>query len=306
MANKKRITCTGNRHDGKHIDMSRVRLILPNQHTLFAALSFFALSVLSPLTAHAEYVITEGKGWRFCEALLKELKRYSPEKPDHCAVSMLRHLPGVTEPKWEELDVSQHEDLLRKLVLYTGISHGPYFDENRRAEAIEKFNNFFPRKIEGAIASAKRGGTRLFVTHVNLQHWDTQNLRPDSTPQTIVRWSWIANPPSPGWQGDDERECMRRYHYKITESPSDFIVKDDLSDIDEVRSGNVSFSSSHWKMLLFYEGKEYLVYYSPSGDGFDVMRDAYDTGYVAPVCSVTYTNKQLKNINPQFKKGQQK
>ena len=105
-------------------------------HTLLLAAFLPCLANL----AHAEYVMTEGKGWLFCEALFKELKRQAPgRKPDYCPVQMLRSLPGVTEPQWEELDVTKHEDLLRKLVLYTKIgSHEAYFDPVRRAEALER------------------------------------------------------------------------------------------------------------------------------------------------------------------------
>ena len=111
---------------------------------------------------------------------------------------------------------------------------------------------------------------------------------PDSTPQTIVR---RTNVPQPGYVShapEIVRECKQRYPDIGHEYPDDFIVKDDLSDIDEKRSGNVYYGDARDNMLLFYEGKEYFVDVDASGNGYTVKRDWHNMGYVGPVCSIIH------------------
>lgn len=256
--------------------------------------------------AHAEYVMTEGKGWRFCEALFKELKRQAPgRKPDYCPVQMLRSLPGVTEPKWEDLDSAKHEKLLRNLVLYTRIGfpygHDAYFDPARRAEALEKIRRYFPldKELEREVENARKGLVTLRVARVNLQHADPETGQPDPAPETILRRTWLQQgEPDPHWR-ETLAECDRRYPSQPYENPDDFIVKDDLSDLDQKRSGSVYFGASLWNMVVFYEGKDYMVRYDPTGNGYTVMRDAHDSGYVGPICSIIHAI-------PKVSKGAQK
>jgi len=268
-------------------------------HTLLLAAFLPCLANL----AHAEYVMTEGKGWLFCEALFKELKRQAPgRKPDYCPVQMLRSLPGVTEPQWEELDVTKHEDLLRKLVLYTKIgSHEAYFDPVRRAEALERVRSYGPldKELDNEVENARKGLIRLQIARVNLLHADPQTGKPDPELETILRRTWLQKgEPDPHWR-ETLAECDRRYPSQRYENPDDFIVKDDLTDLDQKRSGSVYFSSSLWKMVLFYERKDYMVSYDPTGNGYTVMRDAHDGGYVGPICSIIHTI-------PKVSKGAQK
>lgn len=244
-------------------------------------------AVASP-AVHAEYVMTQGKGWRLCEVLLKELQRQAPKNSENCPVDLLRSLPGVTEPEWKDLDVNRHEDLIRKLALYQGIMHGPYFDESRRTDAIAKFTKAFPKALKDEIEFARKGGIRLRVARVNVQRVNPYTNLPDSSPQTIVR---RTNVPYPGYEShapDIIRECKERYPKVVHEYPNDFIVKDDLSDIDEKRSEHVFFGDAYGNMLLFYERKEYFVAVDASGNGYTVMRDWHNMGYVGPVCSINH------------------
>lgn len=244
--------------------------------------------------AHAEYVITQGKGWRLCEALLKELQRQAPKNAENCPVDLLRSLPGVTEPEWKDMDVTRHEDLIRKLALYRGIKHGPYFDENRRADAIAKFTKAFPKALESEVEAAHKGGVRLRVARINVQRMNPYTNLPDSSPQTIVRHTYVRLPGYVSHAEDIIRECEQRYPKMVRDQPADFIVKDDLSDIDEKRSEHVFFGDAHSNMLLFYEGKEYFVYVNLSGNGYTVKRDWHNMGYVGPVCSIIHANVKPK------------
>jgi len=245
--------------------------------------------------AYAEYVMDEGKGWRFCEAIFAEIKRQASKddsyfNPFQCQVQAIRSLPDVTEAQWQDLDVSKNEDLLRKIVLYTEIKHGAYFDEKRRSEAIAARNQFGQgeKEVESEIANARRGRVRLQVARVNLQHGNPLNGQPDPEPETIVRHTWLKpEGPDPHWRAIVD-DCNWRYPGISDSTPHDFIVKDDLSDFDSVRSPSLYFSDSLWNMVVFHEGKDYVVQYDPSGTGLTVLRDKNNSGYVGPICNIHY------------------
>lgn len=245
--------------------------------------------------AYAEYVMDQGKGWRFCEAIFAEFKRQASKdegyfNPFQCQVQAIRSLPGVTEAQWQDLDVGKHEDLLRKIVLYTEIKHGAYFDEKRRPEAIAARNHFGQgeKVVEAEIANARQGRVRLQVARVNLQHGNPLNGQPDPEPETIVRRTWLKpEGADPHWRHIVD-DCNARYPSISNTQSDDFIVKNDLSDLDPVRSPSLYFGDALGNMVVFHEGKDYVVQYSGTGTGLTVLRDKNNGGYVGPICNIHY------------------
>lgn len=257
----------------------------------------FAVACMTGIhgTGHGEYILAQGKGWRFCEAIFAEIKRQASKdesryNPFQCQIQAIRSLPGVTEPQWQDLDVSKHEDLLRKIVLFTELGRGAYFDERRRPEAIAERTRAGrgEKAVEGEIMLARRGEVRLQVARVNLQHANLLTGEPDPAPETIVRRTWLKTEgPDPDWRPIIE-DCNKRYPGIPDTTSHDFVVKDDLSDFDPVRSENFYFAASLWNMVFFHEGKDYVVGYDPSGNGLTVKRDHNNRGYVGPICDISY------------------
>jgi hypothetical protein len=267
---------------------------------LAAILSFFG-------TAHAHYEMMEGQGWRFCEALYAEIQRQEDKdesawSPFECMAQAARSLPGVTEPEWQELDVKEHEGLLRNIALYQQLGPVAYFDPEYRKREIERLSKSRPTiqdRVEAAVNSARTGQTRLFVTHVNVMHRNPATGAPDPQPETIVRKVY-SKPDPDSWAGRIIEDCNRRYP-GISDEGRDILVKNDLSDVDPERSPNwyASSQASSINVVLFYEGKEYVVHYG--GGDVDLMRDAHDTGIVSSVCWIRYRR------DPSYRtKGQRK
>jgi hypothetical protein len=89
-----------------------------------------------------------GKGHGFCEALLAEARRRSPNAEYRSLEPILTWnaifgMPGVSEPQWMELDPLQHQDLFAKLYeLYEG-------QDNQNVYALGNLNRldtFFARE----------------------------------------------------------------------------------------------------------------------------------------------------------------
>lgn len=268
---------------------------------LAAILSFFG-------TAHAHYEMMEGQGWRFCEALYAEIQRQEDKdetdwSPFECMAQAARSLPGVTEPEWQELDVKEHIDLLRNIALYQQLGPVAYFDPEYRKRKIARLSKSRPTiqdRVEAAVNYALAGRERLFVTRVNVMHRNPATGALDPQPETIVREVPVKPPDPDSWGGQIIADCNQRYP-GISREGRDILVKDDLSDVDPERSPNWEASSqaSSINVVLFYEGKEYVVQYG--GGDVELMRDAHDTGIVSSVCWIRY------RLDPTYRtKGQRK
>lgn len=62
-----------------------------------------------------------GKGYTVCDALYKRLNRYrypDPDNANNCAWQVALSYPGFTEPPWEELGTTGHEELIYRLLKY--------------------------------------------------------------------------------------------------------------------------------------------------------------------------------------------
>ncbi len=242
-----------------------------------------AASVLMPLPGRAEYVMVAGKGWRLCEALHKELKRQAPRNPDLCPVNMLLSLPGVTEAEWAPLDPENHAhaELLKKLTIYDSVGHVGYVHPRLR----QPFRMPKESVLERVTEMFRKGEIRLHMTRVNLLHWNTLAGRADPAPETMVRKTYHT-PRDPVWSDGTIEACEKRYGVPYS-SPWDYLVKDDLSDI-AVRNAEELTYGGMGNMLIYFEGKEYWVVYDPTGNGFDIKRDAHDTGYLGTRCDIRY------------------
>lgn len=259
---------------------------------IILALIATAISGLSNIgTVHARYEMMDGKGWRFCEAIYAEIKRQEDKderewKPFQCMAQAVRSLPGVTEPEWKELDVRQHEGLLRNLALYQRINPTAYFDPEYRKREIERVSKFHPveNSLDHAVKSAREGKVGLLVARVNVMHKHPLTGEPDPQPETIVRIVSRA-PISESHMRAEIEDCNRRYP-GVSREGRDYLVKDDLSDLDPDRTPRWNASNSVAPgMVVYFEGKDYVA---QGLDDMVVLRDAFNTGYVAPVCWIRY------------------
>jgi hypothetical protein len=75
--------------------------------------------LLNPPRPGDVWWMREGKGYTLCEAVYKELQRYTPKQLGVCVSSVALRLPGMKElDGWNELDPREHEDLFKRLVQY--------------------------------------------------------------------------------------------------------------------------------------------------------------------------------------------
>ena len=71
--------------------------------------------------AKPRYILQSGRGWGVCEAYVKFLNAMpAGEDPPLCD-KKVRHVPGTSEPAWEELDIETHLSVVHQIELLLGI-----------------------------------------------------------------------------------------------------------------------------------------------------------------------------------------
>ena len=69
------------------------------------------------------YSMPSGRGWAVCESYLRGLKAAAAsEGPPLCDFKLDR-VPGMSEPKWEELDIAASLPIVHQIELILGIGH---------------------------------------------------------------------------------------------------------------------------------------------------------------------------------------
>jgi hypothetical protein len=73
----------------------------------------------------------EGKGYVLCEAVYKELLKYTPEQAQPCMTGIVQSVPGMKEVDgWKELNPREHEEFYKRLVQYREVGVDAYFGRN--------------------------------------------------------------------------------------------------------------------------------------------------------------------------------
>jgi hypothetical protein len=120
--------------------------------------------LLVPIAVRADYFIDgEGKGQAFCEAILTALNKSKPTQEKRpCISEEILKLPGVTDPAWEKLDLSQHEELAKKLYVLNSVGSQEYF----RSQKLMPQMYPSPEQQQRFVGNRKRLGADLFALHM--------------------------------------------------------------------------------------------------------------------------------------------
>lgn len=113
------------------------------------------------------WVQSTGKGYQFCDAMLKELKRFDYSQvtgsKDTCATELvIPHFKQLKEPPWQKLDPEQYRPLLRRIFSdefdppqVRLFENGFYQPEERRTALTREQEEKIERKIDKFIADGK-------------------------------------------------------------------------------------------------------------------------------------------------------
>ena len=78
----------------------------------------------APVSAEKpNYTLTSGKGWAVCETYLKFLNATAVNEEMPMCDLKLKRVPGMLEPDWEELDISNHLGTVHQIELLLGVGH---------------------------------------------------------------------------------------------------------------------------------------------------------------------------------------
>lgn len=167
------------------------------------------------LGKQARYVIYgQGHGQGFCEAILAVLNKNKPTE-DYlpCISEEILKLPGVSDPPWQKLDMSQHVELAKKILTLSQVGEEKYFREPKDRPA----NYPTPEQQQGRLERVKALGAEMFVIRmppewhedhalVTLIHKDDMCGRPWSADHIVMR----GEVPRTAWVTDDLKEIASR------------------------------------------------------------------------------------------------
>ncbi|MFH0475141.1 hypothetical protein ACGCE5_14195 [Kluyvera ascorbata] len=133
-----------------------------------------------------------GKGYQFCDALLKELKRFDYSQVAHpgneytCANALvIPHFKQLKEPPWQKLNPDQYRPLLRRIFtegFYPQIERDFYQPDalRTRAPLTREQEEQIERKIDDFIANSRY----LWVWRMPFPAWLEESARNQNMPAT--------------------------------------------------------------------------------------------------------------------------
>ena len=160
------------------------------------SVSFFAMLLAASSVQAARkpppWVQFTGKGYQFCDALLKELKRFDYSQVAHpgneytCANALvIPHFKQLKEPPWQKLNPDQYRPLLRRIFtegFYPQIERDFYQPDalRTRAPLTREQEEQIERKIDDFIANSRY----LWVWRMPFPAWLEESARNQNMPAT--------------------------------------------------------------------------------------------------------------------------
>lgn len=242
---------------------------------LLAASSVQAAQTLEPQVG--PWVQFTGKGYQFCDALLKELKRFDYSQltlranQKGCAIDLvIPHFKQLKEPPWQKLNPEQYRPLLRRI--FTERFYPP-FERNfyqpdvlrTRAPLTREQEEKIERKIDSFIAK----GRYLRMWKMPFPTWLEESARNQNMPVTPLIFIQTAQFTGKGYADFIASRCkgIPLSPSKITSGPL-YLVNESLDGPDPrvmifippVRRGRnqlTYLSSTLWRMV-WLQNKIYL------------------------------------------------
>lgn len=215
--------------------------------------------LLVPIAARADYFIDgEGKGQAFCEAILTALNKSKPTQERRpCISEEILKLPGVTDPAWEKLDLSQHEELAREMLTLSAVGSQEYFRVKKLAPDMYPTILGKQRMLEHAM----QGGAELFALRL------TSELSGDKALVTL-RYQ--------------EPRCGMPFDRRGETSRNAWVT----SDLKEIATGPGLFDSNGGRPLV-HRGRLYLMRAYAAGEGIEVFVPRSAT--LIRACNIRFT-----------------
>jgi hypothetical protein len=215
--------------------------------------------LLNPPKPGDVWWMREGKGYTLCEAVYKELQRYTPRQLGVCVPAVAHPHPGMKElDGWTELDPREHEDLYKRLVQYDKVGVRSYFTGER----------FDEKKLDDARLDylyqefLKLGGRMRTNSLMVFRHPLGDLVTTYDQPQTVVELRRKTNkelcPDSPA----------------LTDMVSTFYVTADLAGPSpeimqvEARSASNGRLVQYKGVLHLMSGTDVLAFYRDFGKGW--------------------------------------
>jgi len=233
---------------------------MKTQMPLFAyALLVVALQVM-PEVARADYFIYgEGKKQPLCEAILAALNKNKPtleKRP--CISEEILKLPGVIDPAWEKLDLSQHQELVKKLYVLNSVGTQEYF----RSQKLMPQMYPSPEQQQRIVENSKRLGADLYVLRL------AEELAGDRALVTLRYKNELCGRPS-SQRGESEDSAWT------------------TPDLKEIATGPGLFEARAARPLM-YRGRLYLVRPYGTDDALEIFVPRSAT--LVRVCNISFTS----------------
>ncbi len=233
--------------------------------TTFVRLALAVSAMACTYANSGGWVYHSGKGYTLCDELHKRLNSFTyPDPKKHlnasCGWNAALSYPGFKQPPWQELDVTQHEELIYHLIKYTGSPNGL----TGLPGSAEQFIREDVRQFIALGGRVQLWRTRLITDFFNKNHpevWAPPGL------QNVVQLRYQSHPanleadaaacpgiPRPGWYG------------RV------FIVNDELTDVHP-DMGHAGTTLAGYSLVL-YRKRPHLL----SRWGSDSVSVGWDTG----------------------------
>lgn len=226
-----------------------------------ASICLISTSFSMPITVYADYFINgEGKEQPFCEAILTALNKSKPtQEKGPCISEEILKLPGVTDPAWERLDLSQHEELAKKLYVLNSVGSQEYF----RSQKLMPQMYPSPEDQKAFLDGVKKLGAELFVLRLPAE------LSSDRALVTLRFKNDLCGRPSQ-LRGESDKSAW------VT------------SDLKEIATGPGLFNSRAARPLM-YRKRLYLVRPYGTDDALEVFVPRSAT--LIRVCNISFTSE---------------
>jgi uncharacterized protein len=201
---------------------------------------------------------------KFCEVILDKLNGSRPtEGKLPCISNEILNLPNVKDPAWQKLDLSQHEELVKKIMTLSIVGVQEYFRKKKLMP------NKYPtlEQQQRGLENAKSGGAELYRLSLSKEYFGERVL------------------------------VVLRYTSKWCGVPSDIAGEESTAawvnpDMKEIASDPGLFDSYAGRPIMYHD-KLYLMRTFSNGAGAEIYIPKHE--YISLICEIQYSINDSKS-----------
>lgn len=206
----------------------------------------------------SEYIEDESENRPFCRAVLAALSKTRPSAINRaCIAEEVLKLPGVSDPAWEKLDLSKHEELVKKLMTLSTVGSDEYF----RKQKLIPAHFPTPEQQQRGLENAKQGGGELFMMRLPKELFGDRVL-------VTLRYRSMG--------------CGTPYELVGEDGNGAWVTP----DLKEIATGPGGFEAYAGRPLT-YRGRLYLM--QPAGSGELIELYIPHRGHINRICRISIT-----------------